>query len=157
MTIIWCMVLEILSVTGRIFSSWTIFCPFTPTPTYGPRKSKFWKNERNAWRYHHFITVYTKWQSYDVWFLRYQTWWTELFAILDHFLPFYSPNNTKNQNFEKMKKNPGDNIILHMCTKRTIIWCMVPEIWHITDNCFVILDHFLPFYPLKIPKNQNSE
>ena len=37
------------------------------------------------------------------------------------FLPFYPSNNLKNQNFEKMKKTPGDNIILHMCTKMTII------------------------------------
>ena len=31
------------------------------------------------------------------------------------FLPFYSPNNLKNQNFKKLKKMPGDIIILHMC------------------------------------------
>ena len=37
------------------------------------------------------------------------------FVILDRFLTFYRPNNSKNQNFEKMKKAPGD-IILHMCT-----------------------------------------
>ena len=37
------------------------------------------------------------------------------FVILDHFLPFYSPNNPKNQNFEKMKQKPGDIILLHMC------------------------------------------
>ena len=35
---------------------------------------------------------------------------------MDHFLPFYPPNSPKNQNFEKMKKMPGD-IILHKCTK----------------------------------------
>ena len=39
------------------------------------------------------------------------------FFILGHFLPFYSPNSPKNQNFEKMKKIHGDIIILHMCTK----------------------------------------
>ena len=39
------------------------------------------------------------------------------FAILYHFLPFYHPNNLKNQNFEKMKKTPGDIIILPKCTK----------------------------------------
>ena len=56
-----------------------------------------------------------KWQSYDVWFLRYQARWTEVFVILDHFVPFYPPNNPNNQNFE-MKKTPGDIIILHKCT-----------------------------------------
>ena len=60
--------------------------------------------------------MYHKWQSYDVWFLRYGVWQTEFFVILDHFLPFYPPKNPKNQNFEKMKQPPGDIIILHMCT-----------------------------------------
>ena len=32
------------------------------------------------------------------------------------FCPFTPPNNSKNQNFEKMKITPGDIIILHMCT-----------------------------------------
>ena len=38
-----------------------------------------------------------------------------IFVILDHFLPFHLPNNPKNQNFEKMKKLPGDIINLHKC------------------------------------------
>ena len=38
------------------------------------------------------------------------------FVILDRFLSFYSPNNPKNQNFEKLKRAPGDIIILHMCS-----------------------------------------
>ena len=34
------------------------------------------------------------------------------YLILGHFSPFDSPNNPKNQNFEKMKKKtPGDIII----------------------------------------------
>ena len=36
---------------------------------------------------------------------------------MGHFLPFYSSKSPKNQNFEKMKKTPGDIIILNMCTK----------------------------------------
>ena len=61
--------------------------------------------------------MYHKWQSYDVWFLRYWTWQTDFFVILDHFLPFYPFNNLKNQNSEKRKKPPRDIIILHKCTK----------------------------------------
>ena len=30
--------------------------------------------------------------------------------------PSLPPNNPENQNFEKMKKTPGDIIILHKCT-----------------------------------------
>ena len=33
------------------------------------------------------------------------------------FLPFYAPNSSKNQNFKKMKKVPGDIIMLQMCTE----------------------------------------
>ena len=41
---------------------------------------------------------------------------TEFFVILDRFLSFYLPNNSKNQNFEKLKTHQ-DIIILHKCTK----------------------------------------
>ena len=40
--------------------------------------------------------------------------------VISHFelfFAFYPPNNPKNQNFEKMKKTPGDITILHTCTK----------------------------------------
>ena len=33
------------------------------------------------------------------------------------FLPFHPLNSSKNENIKKMKKTPGDIIILHMCTK----------------------------------------
>ena len=57
-----------------------------------------------------------KWKSYDVSFLRYGVWQTQFFLILDHFLPFYSPNNSENQNFEKTKKTSED-IRYHHCTQ----------------------------------------
>ena len=133
---------NILTLHNRhnFLSFWTASFPFTP---YGPRKSKFWKNEKSNWRYYHFTNVYHKWQSYDVWFLRYGVQQTEFFVILDHFLPFYPSNNPKNQNFEKMKKLPGDIIILHRC--------------NINDNHMMYgswdTEHDrLPFYPLTTQK-----
>ena len=36
-------------------------------------------------------------------------------VILGLFLPFHPPN-PENEHFEKMKKAPGDTIILHKCT-----------------------------------------
>ena len=120
------------------------------------------------------------------------------------FLTFYTPNNPKYQNFEKIKIKPADIIILHMCTingnhmmygswdmkhdrqnflsfwtifcpftplttwkikilknwknhleilsfytgisKITIIWCMIPDIWSVTE-CLVILDCFFALLP----------
>ena len=126
--------------------------PFYPNRHYGPRKSKFWKNERNTWRYHHFIKVYTKWQSYDVSFLRYQTWWTEFFAILDHFLPFYSPNNPKNQNFKKMKKKPWRYYhFTHVYQKQQLydVWFLRYGMWQT-----IVLSFWTIFYPFTLWKFQ---
>ena len=52
------------------FSFW-FFLPF-----YTPKKSKFQKNEKNSWRYHHFSIVYQKLWSDDVRFVRYGAWQT---------------------------------------------------------------------------------
>ena len=69
------------------------FWPFTPLTT---KKIKIKKKQKNARRYCHFTYVYHKWRSYDVWFLRYGAQQADFFVILDHFLPFYSPNNLGN-------------------------------------------------------------
>ena len=81
-----------------------------------------------------------------------------IFVILDYFLYFYPPNILKNQNFEKIKRPPRDIITLHMCNKNDNH--MIYGSWDMEcegQNCFVILDHFLPLYPSKKPKNQNFE
>ena len=49
--------------------------------------------------------------------LRYRVRQTKVFVTLRHFLLFYLPNNVENQNFENLKKTPGDVIILHICDK----------------------------------------
>ena len=78
MTIIWFMVPEISSTTEIFLSFWTIFCPFSPLII---QKLKFKKNEKNIWSYYFFTHMYHKWQSSDVWFLRYGVWQTEFFVI----------------------------------------------------------------------------
>ena len=57
----------------NFLSFWTVSALLT---SYEPRKSKFWKNEKKPWRFYHFIHVYHKWQSYNVWFLRHGAWRT---------------------------------------------------------------------------------
>ena len=110
------MVPEIWSVTDIIFCHSEPF--FALLPPMDPENKNFekMKKKKNTWRYYYFTNVYHKWQSYDAWFLRYQAQQTEFFVILDRFLPFYTPNNLKNKNFEKMKKETQDIIILHRCT-----------------------------------------
>ena len=99
--------------TEFFLSFWAIFSHFTPLTT---PKIKIFKKKMPL-RYYEVGNVYHKWQSYDVWLLRYGAQQREFLVILYHFLPFYPRNNPKNQNFEEMKKiHSGDIIILHMCT-----------------------------------------
>ena len=141
-----------------------IFCPFSPLNTWKIKILKLKKTPGDI------VILYTylhhKWQSHDVWFLRYEPWHTEFFVILDCFLPFYHPDNPKNQNFEKLKKTCGDIIVLYMCTindNQMMYYCMYYT-WDIEFNrqiffviFFVILDCFLPFYPPNNPKYENFE
>ena len=102
--------------------------------------------KKKSWRYYHFTNVYHKWQSYDAWFLSYGLQQTEVFVILDHFLPFYPTNNPKNKSFEKMEKTPGDIIILHKCTKNDdhVLHCS----WDMThDGCKFYFSFRIIFCP----------
>ena len=88
----------------------SFLCPFTAPPPPRPyslttQKIKVLKKWKNFLEILSFYTDVHKWQSYDVWFLRYRACWTEFFVILYPFLPFYPPNNLKNKNFEKLKKS----------------------------------------------------
>ena len=60
--------------------------------------------------------MYHNLQSYEVWFLRYWAWRTKFFCHFGQFFAHLTCKNPKNQNFEKMKKAPGD-ITLQKCTK----------------------------------------
>ena len=94
-----------------------------------------------------------------------------VFVILSQFLPFYCTNNLQNQNFEKIKKTPGDIVILHMSTINNNH--MIYGSWEIERGkhnfwsfwtIFFLFTFFfylfVPFYLLpfsKDPKNQNFE
>ena len=82
----------------------------------------------------------------------------KFFVILDLFLPFYPPNNTKNQNFGRLKKVPGDTIILHKCTKNHdhMLYCSL-DMARNGFNCYFSFCYFLPFYLPNSSNNQNLE
>ena len=94
--------------------------------------------------------------------MMYGSWDTKcdrgFFVILDYFYPFTTLTTQKIQILKKMKNLPGDIIILHKCTIndnhiRYGSWDMERD----RQNFFVILDHFLHFYPPNNLKNQNFE
>ena len=123
-------------------------------PFYPPKnpKNQLWKTEKKAWKYCHFTHVYHKWQSNNVWFLRYWVQQIDFFVILNHFLPFNPPNNPKYQNFEKLKKH------LEILSFYTYVHKLQSyDVWFLRyqaqrTECFVILDNFLPIYPLDTQK-----
>ena len=47
---------------------WVIFLPFQPLDNL---ENQNFNIKKYTWRYSHFTNLYHKWQSYDVWFLRY--------------------------------------------------------------------------------------
>ena len=78
--------------------------------------------------------------------------WSATYRNFSHF----GPNSPDNQNYEKMKKTPGDIIILHKCIINDN--CMIYGSWDTKcnrQNFFVIRDHFLPFYLSNSLKNPN--
>ena len=92
---------------------------FPLLPPKNPKNQNFEKMKKFAG--HILLYVCQKSWSYDVQFLRYRVRQTGFFFIWDNFYPFNphptpTPDNPWNQNFEKMKKTPGDFIILYMST-----------------------------------------
>ena len=56
------------------------FLPFyPPPPPLTTQRIKIFKKWKKPWRYYHFTQVYYKWQSDDIWFLRYQLQGTDVF------------------------------------------------------------------------------
>ena len=115
----------IINEDHMIYGSWNIGCngqkvfvilghflPFQPPDN---SENQNFKIEKNTWRYYHFTHLHHKWQSHEVWFLRYGVRQTESLIIFVPFFALLPPNNPKNQNFEKLKKTPGDIIISHIC------------------------------------------
>ena len=77
-----------------------------------------------------------------------------------HFGPFFAllpPLQPKKSKFWKMKKIPGDIIILHQCTINDNHVMYGSWDMKLTDRFFCYLDHFLPLYLPNNPKNQNFE
>ena len=86
---------------GDILLFWTVFCSFT---SLWARKLIFWKNETKPEDIM-ILQMCTTNGSH----MMYGSWDMEcngqnVLSFWTTFLPFYSPNNSKNQYFEKMKK-----------------------------------------------------
>ena len=146
MTIIWCMVLEISSVTDIFFCHLGLFFALLPPRPLQPRKSK-------SWRYYHF--THEKWGSElkIIWCMILEMWsatnknfflilanekmtiiWymvpgistaTEILFLSPsaNFCPF-TPLTAQKMKISKNKKNTWRYYLLHKCTKNyNILYC----------------------------------
>ena len=113
----------------KFLSFWTVSYPFTPLTT---RKTKFWKNEKNTWRYHHFTYVYQK------------------YIHSGTFFPFYPTSPIK---ILKKIKETSEDIILQMWTINDSH--MMYGFWDMECNGQNVLSFwagFCPFTPLTTQK-----
>ena len=97
----------------------TVFCPFSPLTTHKIKILKKKQQKKHTHTHediiilqictindsHIYVCILPEiWSAMDRIF----------FVILDCLLSFYLPNNLKNQNFEKMKKTPGEMFYGHL-------------------------------------------
>ena len=137
---------------------WGSFCHFLAfDPPNNPTNQNFEKIKKNPYRYHHFTQVYHKWQSNDIWFLRYQLQMTIFFLIFSNFFAYLPPTAQKTKiSKKKIKKTPGDIIILQKYTKKHdhMLYCSWDMAFYRCNWHFSFWPIFCPFTPL-IPQKMN--
>ena len=150
-----------INCNRQIFlSSWAIVCPFTPL-TARKMKIKKWKNTLEISSFYRCVP-----KIMIIGFIVPEIWHVTDLIIFQfgQFFALLPPKSPKNKNFKKMKKTPGDIIILHKCTKNYdyrlyYSW----DTAHDECNCyFSFRAIFCPFTPLtaqkiKISKNEKKK
>ena len=151
-TIIWYMLPEIWNKTDIILSFWAIFSPFYPT--IDPKNKKFGINVKKPGDIIllHMCIKNQNHIMYGSLDIRHDK--QSFLSFWASFCPLTLLITWKIKVLIKWK----------ICLKRLsfytcipqmmIIWCMVPEIWSVTDRIF---SHFGPFFVLHNLENQNFE
>ena len=132
------------------FSFSTIFCPFTPLTA---RKIKIKKNIKNAWISSFYISVP---KNYDQ--MMYSSWdmvhdrCNCYFSFWAIFCPFTPLTAQKIKILKKWKKHLEISSFYIRVPKIMIRWCMVSEIWWMTD--VIVISHFGLLFALLPPSAQ---
>ena len=141
MTIIWCMVPEIWSPTENFLSFGIVFWPFTPLWTH---KIKIFNKKKTKKKKQ--VEILSFYIMCIIWCMA-PVIWSATDRLFCHFGPFFTL-------FEKIKK-PWNIILTNLYHKWQSydVWFLWYGSWQ--TDFFVLLDHFLPFYPFNNPKNHN--
>ena len=136
----------------KFLSFWAIICPFSPDNL----ENQNFKIEKNTWRCYHFTHSHHKWQSYDVWFLRYEVWQTEFLSFWIVFCPFTHLATQKIKIFKNWKKRPWEIIILQKCTKNHdhMLYCSVDMA---CNGCNYYFSFWAIFCPLPTSQPKKSK
>ena len=127
------MVPEIWNVKDRIFLSlWANVCPLTPLATQKIKTFKKWKKPSRDSIF--FKQVYQKSWSYATLFLRLGDGCNFYFSFWSIFCPFTHLTAQKIKILKKWNKQLRISSIYTCVPKIMIRWCMVPEIWCVTDG-----------------------
>ena len=139
------MVAEIWSAMDRSFCHFEPIFVLLPPPN-NPKNQTFEKTTDDIIILN-MCTINDNYMIYGSWDMKRDG--QNFFVILDHFLPFYPPNNLKNQNFEKVKKTHGDIIILNKCTKNHdhMLHCSWDTMRDGCNSYFLFWGIFCPFNP----------
>ena len=118
----------------NVLSVQAIFCFFTPLLA---SETKIWKKCKKTPGHLillHMCTINQDHMMYVYWDMKFNR--QNFFVILGNFLPFY-PLTPWKMKISKMKKNPGDIIIWHKCTKNHdhLLYCS-RDIAHDGCNCY---------------------
>ena len=144
--IIWCMIPEIWSTRDRIFSHFGPFFALSPPTPLTTQRTNILKNWKKSYWYHHVTQVYHKWQSYDIWLLRYQLQQTDFFYHFGLFFNLYPLTAPKMKISQKWRKRLEISSFYTSAPKIMIIGYIVPEIRHMTD--VIAIFHFGIFFAL---------
>ena len=144
-----------------MYSSWDMVCDrydyfsfildhFLPFYPPNSPKNQTFKKKKNTSRDHQFTYVLQKLWSDGVWFLRYGAWQIWLFFILDHFCPFNPLTTVQKIKILKKWKTFFEILSFYICVPIIMVrWCMVPEIWCMTD--LIVVSHFGLIFTFLLP------
>ena len=130
------------------------FYPPPSPPTRSPlttRKIKILKKWENDLELASFYACLLKITT--IWCILPETWITTgILSFLAIFCTFTLLTTWKIKILKKWEKHLQLSSFYTCLPKIRIIWCMLPEIWSVTDRIFIIFSHFLHFYAIKIFK-----